>query len=109
MKHIVELTYQELVSIIRDQFLNTPDDLEVKITDYPHAVQSLGNTPWYPDDSGEWREYDGNGEPPDELFPDDEVVWMVQQERDLKTMTNYNTLLVKELHWDCVVAYKVVS
>lgn len=108
MKHTVELTYQELVNIIRDQFLSTPDDLEVKITDYPHVVQQSENTLWYPDKSGEWKEHDGSENPPNNLQPFDKVMWITYDERKYKTTIGTPIWSVEELCWDAVAAYKVV-
>ena len=68
---------------------------------------------WYPDDSGEWIEYDGSGQP----VEDDvcvEVIMEVEQRR-----RDYTTMLRRAEDWDWnaylydtrsdIVAYKVVK
>ena len=68
---------------------------------------------WYPDDSGEWIEYDGSGQPVDD---DIEVEVLLAEERERR---RYDIVqqLPKYWYWDkdvnhpgiVVVAYKVVK
>lgn len=113
MKHTIELTYEELVTILCEKwFLSVPKEcLQVKITNYP-SEPSVGNTDdslWYPDDSGEWKEHDGSDNIPEGLHYNNVVVWMTPEERSNKKMKSYTEMESEYIGWEHVVAYKKIN
>lgn len=103
MKHTVEITYQELVSIVANHYSFPSNELEVKI-----VTCTVAEGLWYPDDSGEWIEHDGSDEPPIDLLPHELVYWIVPKERTIRKLIANDCFRVDELNWDCVQAYRKV-
>lgn len=73
---------------------------------YAHPLPPSAETPWYPDDSGEWVEFIGNKCPREAIGKELEV--LSRSERDNREYEK-ETLAAAKFIWSNIVAYKVLK
>lgn len=83
-----------------------PDDVPAVARPSPTCAPLPNDTPWYPDDSGEWVEIYPMPAP---IHPDTVIQTLSKRERADKKQHNSAARPMKDWDWGQLVAYKVVK
>lgn len=109
MKIDVTITQDELRELVAVKLNVNVNCVGMVTVERPDA-STVEPNPWYPDDSGEWIEYDVTSS----IKPcaKHKIQWLLRSERDTKDYYYYYTDYPEGLDWDVngpntIVAYKL--
>jgi hypothetical protein len=107
-KTSVYVTTEEIKQLVALAHHLNMEEFDLFIEDDSVQLTDKVDSPWYPDNSGEWVEC-SDVEMPPELDPDTQVYWLLDGERIDREFHKTSPETASELDWSGIVAYKVAS